>query len=798
MPSFEPSPEDVADEILKAAIDYTISQDFATGHSAEQGRRLQGFHGEGNSNESTSGPPSDPAFPSHPLSHLPPERFKDYQMQMMLFEQQEKKRWLMARDQAESEMLDQMQAEQLELSGRKRRKLKAPANDMEENLASTSATTGQVTNGLDQASHYKALSCHFRVLYKVDCNSSHRHRYHRANLFEDAPSASFSSHGGEKTQKKRQTTEPAGEIHVGGQAPIYDLEEYMEENSDLAFIVLRRCQCPGRTQIRGEEIYVTSSTLRSALYAVARCYISRLPKDKYSSAITPAIPPPLVEEQILQNPYLYIYHHRLLLQEYIDKNPEASIHVNSLLAYMSQKYGDSYRAADTLFREQVVTREHELTLYVPNDIVVTFDRDIGEFCRKFVLPRIPEDTQCKIEALTVVPLRFINSDVFMKLVLRGQKHWSLRNQSYISYKGWNKSKDQFYPDSRFMIDHKTFHRIHPGSEAFRFDKPDRLPLDPRPLNASLETTDNQDLHLLLPPDTYGFYFTEKKWINIFVDNIRPVTWNKTAYDRLVLPPQTKELVKALVTVRTSQRGVKQGLGLAGKREDIIAGKGNGLIMLLHGGPGTGKSLTAAEMAEMPLYRVTCGDIGTSADMVEKYLNNLLTLGKEWNCVLLLDEADVFLEERSMSDLKRNSLVSVFLRVLEYYDGILMLTSNRVGTFDEAFKSRIQVALYYKALTRSSRKKIWQNFLEMLEEDEEDVDLDELRNRLDELAGHELNGRQIRNTLTTARQLAIYKKEQLEWRHLEHALSLSTEFNNYIKRVQGHTDAQWATEEGIRA
>ena len=69
-------------------------------------------------------------------------------------------------------------------------------------------------------------------------------------------------------------------------------------------------------------------------------------------------------------------------------------------------------------------------------------------------------------------------------------------------------------------------------------------------------------------------------------------WNKDAFDRLVLPYQKKELVRALVTVRTSQRGVKQGLGLAGKREDIISGKGNGLIMLLHGGPGTGKTLTA--------------------------------------------------------------------------------------------------------------------------------------------------------------------------------------------------------------
>lgn len=42
-------------------------------------------------------------------------------------------------------------------------------------------------------------------------------------------------------------------------------------------------------------------------------------------------------------------------------------------------------------------------------------------------------------------------------------------------------------------------------------------------------------------------------------------------------------------------------------------------------------ISVAEIAEMPLYRVTCGDVGTSADMVERYLNNVLTLGKEWNC-----------------------------------------------------------------------------------------------------------------------------------------------------------------------
>ena len=343
--------------------------------------------------------------------------------------------------------------------------------------------------------------------------------------------------------------------------------------------------------------------------------------------------------------------------------------------------------------------------------------------------------------------------------------------------------------------------MHPYAEAFRFIKALKLrKFDQFPTYLKLDDSLSDVCFLLMPPDIHGFYLNEKKWIKLFVDHIEPVTWNKKAFERQVLPDPTKDLVRALVTVRTSQRGVKEGLGVAGKRTDITNGKGNGLIMLLHGGPGTGKTLTAesvAEIAEMPLYRVTCGDIGTNAEAVENYLNTVLHLGNIWNCVLLLDEADVFLEERSMSDLKRNSLVSVFLRILEYYDGILILTSNRIGMFDEAFKSRIQVALHYENLTRPSRKKIWQNFFTMLEEDEEDVNSDEIRFHLDDLAGRELNGRQIRNVLTTARQLALYRNERLDWKHIDHALTVSSDFSDYLKRMQSHTDDQRARDIGLR-
>ena len=314
----------------------------------------------------------------------------------------------------------------------------------------------------------QALSSHFRIFYKIDCKSSRLYSCHSALLFEDAPT-------------RGQTTQRIGEIHIEGRLPILDLEKYMEENSDIAFIIIRRCQCPGRAQFRYEETYITSSTLRSALHAVAQCYVSRLPKNRYRSPNdrdTPKSLPPLDAEQILQEPYLFLYHHRLPLQRYIATNPEAAAHVNALLAYAYRTYGQSYREADSLFRRGVITREHELTIYVPNDIVVEFDRDLGEpvayvvrqwaaladdgnldlDCwywqmdgvglarrrRKCVLPMVSENTEFEIGSLTMVPLQFVNSDISLRLALRGQKHWSLRKQSYVSYKGWNKSKNQFY------------------------------------------------------------------------------------------------------------------------------------------------------------------------------------------------------------------------------------------------------------------------------------------------------------------------------------------------------------------
>ena len=123
-------------------------------------------------------------------------------------------------------------------------------------------------------------------------------------------------------------------------------------------------------------------------------------------------------------------------------------------------------------------------------------------------------------------------------------------------------------------------------------------------------------------------------------------------------------------------------------------------------------------------------MGVTASEVEKKFNLFFELGERWGAVVLMDEADIYLEQRSSENLERNSLVSginsctcklrhswqvgtVFLRSLEYFRGILFLTTNRVGSFDDAFISRIHVALHYKKLSEEYRAKIWKkNFNRM--------------------------------------------------------------------------------------
>lgn len=86
---------------------------------------------------------------------------------------------------------------------------------------------------------------------------------------------------------------------------------------------------------------------------------------------------------------------------------------------------------------------------------------------------------------------------------------------------------------------------------------------------------------------------------------------------------------------------------------------------------------------------------------------------------------------------------------------------------------------------------------MLEEDEFDANISDLESHIDDLASVDMNGRQIRNAMTTAKQLSMYKKQTLEFEHLEEVLKTAGDFNRYIEKVHGHQDDKWAREGGLR-
>ena len=689
-------------------------------------------------------------------------------------------------------------------------------------MSKRSRVDHDIPSKTEEISYNKTYSNLVTIIYMIHCLNDWAD-YHEALAYEDAPL--FTKRSGKKRSKL---------VHVNGARPIHDLDDYLNEGNDkTAIIEVRHIRCVKNQGLACtknqalkwyEFLAIKSSTLRQSISDVARCHYNLSLNDR--SGIEAQI-----ARLIIFPERLFFFHHLQWLSAYDDTRPHVRAHISGLLEYCGRKYSSDFQEARRLFAQGLVSQKHLDKLFLPNSVVIHFENDIARgfvvsdwpsrqydgklllhcwawqnngttWCRNsqtFHLPPI-SDSHVSIRSLKVYPVEFGLAKTTQMLIERGRKLWDLKDPSYVSYTGYDVQGDDFYPESRFMIDYSVYKKMHEYASALSVFKPSTYDHDSWKSQLSPKEAPSVADLIVMPNTVHGFYLTEKHWVCIHVDGVHRIKWNKGAYDRLVIPPETKELVRALVAVRSSQRGIKHGLGIAGKRIDILAGKGNGLIMLLHGGPGTGKSLTAesvAEVAEMPLYRVTCHDVGTTPEAVEKYMGTVMHLGVTWNCILLLDEADVFLEERSMSDLARNSLVSVFLRILEYYDGILILTSNRIGTFDEAFKSRIQVALHYEKLTISSRRQIWTNFIDMLEEDEEDVNFEEIRYHLDGIAKTDLNGRQIRNTMTTARQLAIYHSERLDWRHIEQALSVSTGFNEYIRKLQGHTDEQRMRDRELR-
>ncbi|KAI1365430.1 hypothetical protein F5Y08DRAFT_304074 [Xylaria arbuscula] len=362
----------------------------------------------------------------------------------------------------------------------------------------------------------------------------------------------------------------------------------------------------------------------------------------------------------------------------------------------------------------------------------------------------------------------------------------------------------------------------------------------RPFQKDKEMYVSESDLVIMSYRVFGFILRSRSWAKLDVEELMELdeyrrrreiedstgqTTGHNAFDNLVFPKDgldRKKIVRSLVAQHFRD---KESTTSRDEQSDIIRGKGKGLIILLHGAPGVGKTSTAEGIAELfnkPLFQITCGDLGTTAKEVEAALETNFSLANKWGSILLLDEADVFLARRTPHDFQRNGLVAVFLRVLEYYAGILFLTTNRIGDFDEAFSSRIHISLHYPALDYDSSVDIfdlnWRLIKARFKNKGRDLEIDEskitgsLAEYWHKHPNARWNGRQIRNACQTALALAEFEaqtngedgatvnpnaKVHLGVSHIKTVSDAYLEFIKYLQDVRDADQERYAYLLGIR-
>ncbi|KAL2783988.1 P-loop containing nucleoside triphosphate hydrolase protein [Aspergillus keveii] len=295
----------------------------------------------------------------------------------------------------------------------------------------------------------------------------------------------------------------------------------------------------------------------------------------------------------------------------------------------------------------------------------------------------------------------------------------------------------------------------------------------------------EDECLICCPTVRCFSFTDKIFAECAVGDLADVQWYPASFDRLQIPNDTKEILLSVTTARLS--GNNDAVF-----DDFIKGKGRGLNVLFYGVPGVGKTFTVeatAERFQAPLYSVSAGElIADHGDplQLDMTLDRIFKIAKRLNTVLLVDEADVFMEKRASYQGSHNRLVTVFLRKLEYYEGVLFLTTNRVMEFDEAVLSRIHLKIKYPELTQNARRNIWESFLSGARTLQGPAAVDP--SELEHLASMKLNGREAsHNTSSLRLSLAFVENAQVTFKHLVKATKANDKFVEEFKnsgRMQG--------------
>ncbi|KAF5613304.1 TOB3 (member of AAA-ATPase family) [Fusarium subglutinans] len=544
-----------------------------------------------------------------------------------------------------------------------------------------------------------------------------------------------------------------------------------DEDSPYALIVRRRFS--EKREVESTTVCINSPLIHKAFQDVIGSY--------------PTVASDFKSSFKLESPFQILLHYWDPLEAYRDEadSPRMRQHLNLLFRFMEEEMGPERRTLQHMLQKQMITFKQAWVIYRPGDLVVS------EVLGKSWLSRVEKvsygTSRNRGPAITLrqtiqprsKDFQFIHEssvtgarpDLETELLERGKKFITNRGILTKDYDGiaeWLKEPplDFFDPNmadyppiwlpftetGRVVLDRKTFEEDNYSHVTM------------------IEEVDDPEL-FLCPPYALGYSTGRKEWCRYLVDNLRDVAWKENAWSSLILDQEQKQVLKALVMSHKHPERVRS----------LSEQKGKGLVVLLHGTPGSGKTLSAETAAEMSKKAL----LSTSMSELNRYdrLKQILQYATTWNAIILFDEADVFLESRDLTSnsTTRNALVAVFLKHLEYFSGIVFLTTSRLSSIDAAMKSRIHLSLSFGPPEAEVRRQIWKQNLEAVPVDETEIGGKELSSQAaEDLIHHKLNGREMSNALNTARTLARFEEVKLSLQHIETVLKVGQTFRKHIE------------------
>jgi SpoVK/Ycf46/Vps4 family AAA+-type ATPase len=238
-----------------------------------------------------------------------------------------------------------------------------------------------------------------------------------------------------------------------------------------------------------------------------------------------------------------------------------------------------------------------------------------------------------------------------------------------------------------------------------------------------------------------------------------------AWDQLAVAPQTLAELYSLESRCRYRERLHTWTGAA-----LNADRNMGVRALFSGPSGTGKTLAAQLLAaelQMDLYRLDLSAVVNKyIGETEKNLNQVFARAEEMDVILLLDEGDALLTQRTnirtSNDRYANLETNYLLQRLESFEGILIVTTNAVDRIDNAFQRRMDLVVDFRPPEATERWNIWRMHLPSGHEIDESLIAD--------IAGRcAMNGGQIRNAALHASVLALEEGGVMRSAHLESAV-----------------------------